>query len=57
VIIITEYVYTADGVKLKTIHRTAVDGIVTYSNNFELTERETLSKDSTVYVGSFEMNS
>ena len=54
---ITEYVYTADGVKLKTIHRTAVDGIVTYSNNFELTERETLSKDSTVYVGSFEMNS
>ena len=56
-IIITEYVYTADGVKLKTIHRTAVDGIVTYSNNFELTERETLSKDSTVYVGSFEMNS
>lgn len=54
---ITEYVYTADGVKLKTIHRTAVDGIVTYSNNFELTERETLSKDSTVYVGLFEINS
>ena len=30
---------------------------MTYSNNFELTERETLSKDSTLYVCSFEINS
>ena len=54
---ITEYVYTADGVKLKTIHRTAVDGIVTSSKNFELTESKTLSKDSTLYVGSLEIDS
>ena len=53
---ITEYVYTSDGVKLKTVHRTAVDGIVAYSSKFDLTERETSSKDSTLYVGTLEIS-
>lgn len=46
---VTEYLYSADGAKLKTIHRTAVDGITTYSYR-ELSPSETLSTDSTLYV-------
>ena len=52
---VTEYVYTADGIKLKTIHRTAVDGISTYSNRV-LSDAETLGEDSTLYVDGFEFH-
>ena len=54
-IIITEYVYTADGVKLKTILRTAVDGIEAVGSSPELSEQNTQHKDSTLYVGAFEV--
>ena len=54
-IIITEYVYTADGVKLKTIHRTAVDGIEADGSSPELSEQNTHHKDSTLYVGAYEI--
>ena len=50
---ITEYVYTADSVKLMTIHRTAVDGISTWSAR-ELSSAETLSENRTLYVDGFE---
>ena len=54
---IIEYVYTADGVKLKTIHRTAVDGIEAVGSSPELSEQNTLRKDSTMYVGAYEFSS
>ena len=53
---ITEYVYTADGVKLKTIHRTAVDGIEAVGSSPELSEQNTHHKDSTLYVGAYEIS-
>ena len=55
-IIITEYVYTADGVKLKTIHRTAVDGIEAVGSSPELSEQNTHHKDSILYVGAYEIS-
>ena len=49
---VTEYVYTVTGVKLRTVHRTAVPGIsVAFGRTCELTEGETLSADSTDYLG------
>ena len=39
---ITDYVYTADGVKLKTIHRTAVPGTVPSGSTPSLSEQNTL---------------
>jgi hypothetical protein len=56
VIIITEYVYTADGTKLKTIHRTAVDGIEAVGSSPELSEQNTHHNDSTLYVGAYEIS-
>lgn len=51
---VTEYVYTADGVKLKTVHRKAVDGI-TVDGVHELTPSETAHVDSTMYADGFEI--
>ena len=49
---VTEYVYMVTGVKLRTVHRTAVPGIsVAFGQTRELTEGETLSADSTDYLG------
>ena len=51
---VTEYVYTSTGEKLRTIHRTAVDNIsVPIGNTLALTAANTLSVDSTDYIGSF----
>lgn len=52
---ITDYVYTSDGVKLKTVHRTAVDGTTASGSTPQLSEQNTLSKDSTLYVGAMEV--
>ncbi len=52
---IIEYVYTADGVKLKTIHRTAFDGVEAVGSSPELSEQNTHHKDSTLYVGAYEI--
>ena len=52
---ITDYVYTFDGVKLKTVHRTAVDGTTASGSTPQLSEQNTLSKDSTLYVGAMEV--
>lgn len=51
---INEYIYTADGIKLKTIHRTAVDGIHTYSKR-ELSTAETKYRDEICYIDGFEL--
>ena len=49
---VTEYVYTVTGMKLRTVHRTAVPGIsVAFGQTRELTEGETLNADSTDYLG------
>ena len=51
---VTEYVYDASGVKLKTLHRTAVPGIeVPYGTVYEHTASTVLSSDSTLYAGPF----
>ncbi len=47
---VTEYAYSADGRKLRTVHRTAVSGI-TVNDVHVLTVAETASVDSTLYVG------
>lgn len=48
----TDYVYTADGQRLRTVHTTAVDGIaVPLSQTLDLTPSQTLSKDSVDYAG------
>ena len=52
---ITEYVYTADGTKLKTIHRTAVEGTAATGGVPYLSEQNTLRKDSTLHVGAYEL--
>lgn len=50
----TEYVYSIDGEKLRTIHRTAVPDIkVALGEKHHLTASETLAKDSTDYCGAF----
>ena len=52
---ITDYVYTADGTKLKTVHRTAVDGVEVSGSVPSLSENNILHKDSTLYVGATEI--
>ena len=50
---VTEYVYTAAGEKLRTIHHTAAPNVsVAFGQTKELTASETLSVDSTDYLGS-----
>ena len=54
---VTEYVYSAEGVKLKTIHRTIAGGIIVpYGTRHTLTQAETLAVDSITYVGNFEID-
>ena len=55
---VTENVYSAEGVKLKTIHRTAVSGLhpVYYGGRHTLTAAETQSVDSTTYVNNLEID-
>lgn len=51
---VTEYVYDADGNKLKTVHRTAVTGAGKEgAGTGELTEENILAADSTLYAGPF----
>ena len=51
---VTEYVYSPQGAKLRTVHRTAVaDLSVPVGSTLELTAATTLSADSTDYCGSF----
>ena len=53
---VTEYVYTATGQKLRTIHYTAVPGITVGSGHtHQLTDAEILSKDSIDYLGDLVM--
>lgn len=50
----TEYLYDADGRKLRTVHRTAVPNMsVPLDGTVELDATNTLGKDSTDYIGSF----
>ena len=50
----TEYVYTADGDKLRTVHRTATPNInVGLGQARQLSANEILSEDSTDYIGNF----
>lgn len=53
---VIEYVYSADGRRLKTIHRTAVPQSTNLSvgQTHTLTAAETHSVDSTEYIGSFQ---
>ena len=54
---VTEYVYSAEGVKLKTTHRTIAGGIIVpYGTRHTLTQAETLAVDSITYVGNFEID-
>ena len=55
---VTENIYSAEGVKLKTIHRTAVSGLhpVYYGTRHTLTASETQSQDSTRYVNNLEID-
>ena len=54
---VTEYVYSSDGVKLKTIHRTAVKGITVHEGKTkELTSGETQKTDSVMYFSGFEIH-
>ncbi len=54
---VTEYIYSADGQKLRTIHRTAVPGLtVPLHQTHTLTAAETLYVDSTTYAGSVEID-
>ena len=54
---VTDYVYAADGRRLRTRHQTAVEGLtVSVNTSHELTASETLSKDSTDYIGNFRLN-
>ena len=55
---VIENVYSAEGVKLKSIHRTAVSGLhpVYYGIRHTLTAAETLSVDSTIYVNNLEID-
>ena len=52
---VVEYVYTADGRRLKTIHRKAVPHpqSLLMGNTHTLTASETQSVDSTEYIGDF----
>ena len=53
---VTEYVYSAAGAKLRAVHRTAVPAIsVAFGQTHTLTAAETLSADSTDYLGNLVM--
>ena len=53
---VTEYVYSAAGVKLRAVHRTAVPAMsVAFGQTHTLTAAETLSADSTDYLGNLVM--
>ena len=53
----TEYINSADGTKLRTIHRTCVSGpYISYGTRHTLTAAETLSTDSVTYIGNFEID-
>ena len=55
---VTEYIYSAGGEKLRTIHRTAVANVtVPVGSTLPLTKANTLSVDSTDYIGNFEIGS
>ena len=55
---VMEYIYSAGGEKLRTIHRTAVANItVPVGSTLPLTKANTLSVDSTDYIGNFELGS
>ena len=55
---VTEYIYSAGGEKLRTIHRTAVANVtVPVGSTLPLTKANTLSVDSTDYIGNFELGS
>ena len=53
---IIDYVYTSDGSKLKTTHRTAVPGLKVSGDSSELTDENTHYKGSILYVGAYEIN-
>lgn len=53
---VTEYVYSAAGAKLRAVHRTAVPAMsVAFGQTHTLTAAETLSADSTDYLGNLVM--
>ena len=53
---VTEHVYASDGRRLRMRHLTAVEGLsVAIKSRHELTESETLSKDSVDYMGNFQV--
>lgn len=55
---VTEYIYSASGEKLRAIHCTAVANItVPIGSTLSLTTANTLSVDSTDYIGNFELSS
>ena len=55
---VTEYIYISNGEKLRTIHRTAVSNVtVPIGSTLPLTKANTLSSDSTDYIGDFELGS
>lgn len=52
----TEYLYDTNGSKLRTIHRTAVEGLeVQMGEDMELQACQTVDADSTDYIGPFRM--
>ena len=54
---VTEYIYAADGTKLRTIHRTSVSGpAIPYGTRHTLTNQETLSLDSITYIDGLEID-
>ena len=54
---VTEYINSADGMKLRTIHRTAVSGLtVPLHQTHTLTAAETMNVDSTTYSGDVEID-
>ena len=53
---VTEHVYASDGRRLRMRHLTAVEGLsVALKSRHELTESETLTKDSVDYMGNFQV--
>ena len=54
---VTEYIYSSDGEKLRTIHRTSRTNLnVPYGQRHILTDAQTLSVDSTTYIGGLEID-
>ena len=52
---VTEYLYTADGVKLRTIHRTVVNDRSMGTPSLGWSEHNTLSLNTTWYIGALEL--